>query len=69
MEPINQSNALYNVEPCGDCGGSGRKLDVDFDTMEEYEVNCPECRGSGEVHSNPYDKLDKELTKNELYED
>lgn len=69
MEPSNQVNAPYLTDTCGECGGSGRKLDVDFDTMEEFEINCPECRGSGEVNYNPYDKLDKQITKLELYED
>mgnify|MGYP003423057902 CR=1 FL=1 len=61
--------APWLVETCPNCLGEGHLPTADFETMENIEVPCEECRGSGERYINAYDDLDKRDIKEGLYED
>ncbi len=54
------------IQTCPECGGLGHKIEVDFDELEEYEVDCEICDGKGEV---VMDKYIVQQLKDDHYED
>lgn len=39
---------------CYDCAGEGHTISLDFDTLEQEELFCETCYGTGQVEKNKY---------------